>query len=199
MTYVVRTAGDPVGIVSSVKAAVWAVNKQLPFRPITTLQELVATSIAPRQFVLVLMGAFGAVGLFLAAVGLFGIVNYLVAQRTQEIGLRIALGAAPRSIVQALVGEGLRLAGIGVVVGLVGAVGLTQLLSGLLFGVQPTDPLAFAAAILVVLMVAGLASYLPARRAAALSPMLALRIQSRLICRGLSAQTAWRRASSYLN
>jgi ABC-type antimicrobial peptide transport system permease subunit len=139
------------------------------------MRALVATSIAPHQFVLVLMGAFGAVGLFLAAVGLFGIVNYLVTQRTQEIGLRIALGAAPHSMVQVFIGEGIRLAAIGVVIGLTGAIALTQLLSGLLFGVQPTDPLAFAGAILVVLLVAGLASYLPARRAAALNPMVALR------------------------
>ncbi len=177
MTYVVRTSGDPLSIVSSVKAAVWAVNKQLPFRPITTLRRLVATSVAPRQFVLVLMSAFGLVGLFLAALGLFGLVNHLVTQRTQEIGLRIALGAAPQGIVQGLVGEGIRLAGIGVAIGLLGAVGLTQLLSGLLFGVRPTDPLAFAGAIVVVLSVAGLASYVPARRAAAMSPVLALRTE----------------------
>jgi len=177
MTYVVRTVGDPVNTVSSVKAAVWAINKQLPFRPITTLRQLVETSIAPRQFVLVLMGAFGAVGLFLAALGLFGLVNHLVVQRRQEIGLRIALGATPCGVVQTLVGEGIRLAGIGVALGLVGAVGMTRLLSGMLFGVQPTDPLALAGATLVVLIVAGIASYLPARRAAALSPMLALRTQ----------------------
>ncbi len=162
---------------SSIKAEVWAVNKQLPFRAITTLRQLVGTSIAPRQFVLILMGVFGAVGLFLAAVGLFGIVNYLISQRTQEIGIRIALGAAPQSMVRSLVGEGIRLAGIGVAIGLVGAIGLTQLLSGLLFGVRPTDPLAFAAAILLVLTVAAVASYLPARRAAALSPMAALRTE----------------------
>jgi putative ABC transport system permease protein len=177
MTYVVRSATDPASIVSAVKGAVWSINKQLPFRPITTLQQLVATSIAPRQFVLVLMGAFGVVGLFLAALGLFGLVNHLVVQRTHEMGLRIALGAAPHRIVQALVGEGIRLAGIGVAVGLVGAVGLTQSLSGLVYGVQPTDPLAFAAAILLVLIVAAVASYLPARRAAALSPMVALRTE----------------------
>jgi putative ABC transport system permease protein len=123
------------------------------------------------------MGAFGAVGLFLAALGLFGLVNHLVVQRRQEIGLRIALGATPYGVVQTLVGEGIRLAGIGVAFGLVGAVGMTQLLSGMLFGVQPTDPLALAGATLVVLIVAGIASYLPARRAAALSPMLALRTQ----------------------
>jgi putative ABC transport system permease protein len=123
------------------------------------------------------MGAFGAVGLFLAALGLFGLVNHLVVQRKQEIGLRIALGATPSGVVQTLVGEGIRLAGIGVALGLVGAVGMTQSLSGMLFGVQPTDPLALAGATLVVLLVAGVASYLPARRAAALSPMLALRTQ----------------------
>jgi putative ABC transport system permease protein len=177
MTYVVRSATDPAGIVGSVKGAVWAVNKQLPFRPITTLQQLVAASIAPRQFVLVLMGTFGVVGLFLAALGLFGLVNHLVVQRTHEMGLRLALGAAPHRIVQALVSEGIRLTGLGVVVGLFGAVGLTQSLSGLVYGVPATDPLAFAGAILLVLIVAAVASYLPARRAAALSPMVALRTE----------------------
>lgn len=177
MTYVVRTAVDPSTIVSSIKAAVWAVNKELPFRAITTLRQQVATSIAPRKFVLILMGMFGAIGLLLAAVGLFGLVNYLVSQRTREIGLRVALGAAPPGIVRSLVSEGLRLAGIGVLVGLVGALGLTQLLSSLLFGVRPADPLAFAAAVLLVLGVAVLSSYLPARRAAAMSPMVALRTE----------------------
>jgi predicted permease len=177
MTYVVRTGGDPASMVSSVKAAVWTVNKQMPFRPIATLRQLVATSIATRQFVLALMGAFSAIGLFLAALGLFGLVNHLVVQRTQEIGLRIALGATPHGMVQTLIGEGIRLAGIGLAIGLVGAVGLTRSLSGMLFGVRPTDPLAFAAAVLVVLIVAGISSYLPARRAAALSPMVALRSQ----------------------
>ena len=177
MTYVVRTVGDPARTVNSVKAAVWAVNKQLPFRQITTLRQLVETSMAPRQFVLVLMGVFGAVGLCLAALGLFGLVNHLVVQRRQEIGLRIALGATPSGVVWALVNEGLRLTGIGIAIGFVGAIGLTRLLSGMLFGVQPTDPLALTGAALVVLLVAAVASYLPARQAAALSPMLSLRAQ----------------------
>jgi predicted permease len=177
MTYVVRSTNDPANIVRSVKGAVWSVNKQLPFRPISTLQELVAASIAPRQFVLVLIGTFGIVGLFLAALGLFGLVNHLVVQRTREIGVRVALGAAPHSIVRGLVGEGIRLTGLGVSIGVVGAIGLTQLLSGLVYAVQPTDPLAFAGAILLVLIVGAVASYLPARRAAALSPMVALRTE----------------------
>lgn len=177
MTYVVRTDSDSANVVGSVKAAVWSVNKQLPFRQTTTLRDLVAASIAPRQFVLVLMGVFGVVGLFLAAVGLFGIVNYLVVRRTREIDLRIALGAAPQGIVRSLVAEGLRLAGTGAAIGVIGAMGLTQLLSRFLFGVEPMDPLAVTGAILVVLLVAGIASYLPARRAARLSPMLALRSQ----------------------
>lgn len=177
MTYVVRSANDPASIVSSVKGAVWSVNKQLPFRPISTLQQLVGASIAPRQFVLVLMGAFGVVGSFLAALGLFGLVNHLVVQRTQEIGIRVALGAAPQTIVRSLVREGVRLTGLGVAIGVVGAVGLTQSLSGLVYGVEPTDPLAFAAAILLVLIVATVASYVPARRAAALSPVVALRTE----------------------
>jgi putative ABC transport system permease protein len=177
MTYVVRTGSDPGSVVNAVKAAVWSVNKQLSFRQITMLRQLVATSIAPRQFVMVLMGVFGVVGLFLAAVGIFGIINYLVARQTQEIGLRIALGAQPQNMVYAIVGEGVRLAGIGAAIGLVGAAVTTQLLSGFLFEVGPTDPIAYAGAIMVVLIVAAVASYMPARQAASLSPMLALRIQ----------------------
>jgi putative ABC transport system permease protein len=177
MTYVVKTSGNPAGSLSSIKSAVWAVNKQLPFRRVIVLRELVATSIAPRQFVMVVMGAFGLVGLFLAGVGLFGIVTYLVARRTQEIGLRIALGATPHGMIRSLVADGIRLAVVGAAFGLVGALALMQVVSGFLFEVQPTDPIAFTIAIVVVLIVAGVASYLPARRAASLSPMHALRVQ----------------------
>jgi putative ABC transport system permease protein len=177
MTYVVRTGGDSAAVVSGVKAAVWSVNKQLTFRRITTLQQLVSSSIAPRQFVMALMGVFGGAGLFLAAVGLFGLMNYLVTRRTREIGLKIALGAAPESLVHAIVGEGFRLAAIGVAIGLAGAAALTQLLSGFLFGIGPTDPVAYGGAIAAVLLVSAVASYAPARKAASLSPMLALRAQ----------------------
>ena len=177
MTYVVKASGDPGSIVSAVQAAVWTVNPELPFRPVTTLQRLVDSSIAPRQFVLVLMSVFGVVGLFLASVGMFGLIKYLVEQRTRELGLRMALGAAPYRLVRALIGEGLRLAVTGVLIGVVGALGLTRLLSTLLFGIPPTDPASFVGAIVVVLIVAGLASYLPARKVVAASPMQALQSQ----------------------
>ena len=177
MTYVVKASGAPGSIVSAVKAAVWTVNPELPFRPVTTLQRLVDSSIAPRQFVLVLMSVFGVVGLFLASVGMFGLIKYLVERRTRELGLRMALGAAPDRLVWALIGEGLRLAATGVLIGVVGALGLTRLLSTLLFGIPPTDPASFVGAIVVVLSVAGLASYLPARKIVAASPMLALQSQ----------------------
>ena len=174
MTYVVRAGGDPGAIVSAVKAAVWTVNPELPFRPVLTLQRLVDSTIAPRQFVLALMSVFGVVGLFLASVGMFGLIKYLVERRTRELGLRMALGASPHRLVRGLIGEGLRLAATGVLIGVVGALGLTRLLSTLLFGVPPTDPASFGGAIAVVLIVAGLASYLPARRVVAASPMQAL-------------------------
>ena len=177
MTYVVRAGGDPGAVVGAVKAAVWTVNPELPFRPVITLQGLVDTSMAPRQFVLVLMSVFGAVGLFLASVGMFGLIKYLVERRTRELGLRMALGAAPHRLVRALIGEGLRLATTGVLIGVVGALGLTRLLSTLLFGIPPADPASFAGAVVVVLIVAGLASYLPARKVVAASPMAALQSQ----------------------
>ncbi len=175
MTYVVKAGGDPASVVSAVKAAVWTVNPELPFRPVITLQGLVDSSIAPRRFVLVLMSVFGVVGLFLASVGMFGLIKYLVERRTRELGLRMALGAAPNRLVRALIGEGLRLAAAGVLIGVVGALGLTRLLSTLLFGIPPADPASFAGAVVVVLVVAGLASYLPARKVVAASPMAALR------------------------
>ena len=177
MTYVVKASGDPGSIVSAVKAAVWTVNPELPFRPVITLQGLVDSSIAPRQFVLALMSVFGVVGLFLASVGMFGLIKYLVERRTRELGLRMALGAAPHRLLRALIGEGLRLAATGALIGVVGALGLTRLLSTLLFGVPPADPASFVGAIVVVLVVAGLASYLPARKVVAASPMLALQSQ----------------------
>ena len=174
MTYVVKAGGDPGSIVSAVQAAVWTVNPELPFRPVITLQGLVDSSIAPRRFVLALMSVFGVVGLFLASVGMFGLIKYLVERRTRELGLRMALGAAPYRLVLALIGEGLRLAGAGVLIGALGALGLTRLLSTLLFGIPSIDPASFAGAIAVVLIVAGLASYLPARKVVAASPMQAL-------------------------
>ena len=120
------------------------------------------------------MSVFGVVGLFLASVGMFGLIKYLVERQTRELGLRMALGATPYRLVRALIGEGLRLAAIGVLIGVVGAPGLTRLLSTLLFGIPPTDPASFVGAIAVVLIVAGLASYLPARRVVAASPTQAL-------------------------
>ena len=108
---------------------------------------------------------------------MFGLIKYLVERRTRELGLRMALGAAPYRLVRGLTGEGLRLAATGVLIGGLGALGLTRLLSTLLFGIPPTDPASFAGAIVVVLIVAGLASYLPARRVVAASPMAALQSQ----------------------
>lgn len=175
MTFVARTSADPATTVGALKAAVWVVNKDLPFRAITTTQQLVASSIAPRQFILVLMGAFGAIGLFLSAVGVFGIVHYLATQRTQEVGVRVALGASPSSIVRSFVGEGLRITAIGIIAGVSGALALTQLLARLLFGITRLDPIAFVSVVLLILLIAAISSYLPARRAARLNPVIALR------------------------
>jgi putative ABC transport system permease protein len=177
MTFVVRTSGDPSALLQAVKSEVWAVNKNLPFYSTATMEGLVSATLKERRFSLLLLGAFAVVALVLAGVGIYGLISYSTAQRTHEIGLRVALGARGGDIMRMVVGEGLLLSGAGVAVGLAGALLLTRFLGRLLYGVAPTDPLTFAAISALLVCVALAACYLPARRAARIDPMEALRYE----------------------
>ena len=168
---------DPLALSAAIRRELRALDQNLPLGELTPLESVVRESVAQPRFFTALLGLFAAVALALAAIGIFGVMSYAVAQRTREIGVRVALGARPREVVRMIVRRALALAAAGVVLGLIGAAALTRVMESLLFGVRPTDPLAFAAAVLVLTATAGLASYVPARRAAAVDPIVALRAE----------------------
>jgi putative ABC transport system permease protein len=153
------------------------VDKDQPVSDIRTMEDILSESMARQRFSMLLLGIFAAVALVLAAVGIYGVMSYSVAQRTREIGLRMALGAQRSDVLKLVVGEGLKLVLIGVVFGLVAAFILTRVMASLLFGVSATDPTTFVAISLVLISVAVLASYIPARRATRVDPMIALRYE----------------------
>jgi len=175
--YVVRTTGDPRALAASLRGAVRALDAGAILSPVTTVDDLLSAQLAPRRFQTWLLGLFSALALLLASVGIYGVMHYSVAQRTHEIGVRVALGARPADILRLVTGEGLRLALLGAVLGFIGALELTPLISNLLFGIRATDPLTFAAVVATLLAVALLACYVPARRAARVDPMEALRCE----------------------
>jgi putative ABC transport system permease protein len=176
MAVLARTTGDPLQLAAAAREQVKAMDKDLPVR-VTTMDQLFANSVAGQRFNTSLLGIFAVVALLLAMIGVFGVINYSVAQRTHELGIRIALGAQRRDVFKLVVGQGLLLALVGVGVGVAGAVGLTHLIAGLLFGVSPTDGPTFVVVSLIVTAVAFLACYLPARRATKVDPLIALRYE----------------------
>ncbi len=177
MDIAVRSAADPAGLSHAVAAAIQKIDPDEPLYNVRTMQEVVARSVSERRFRLVLLGSFALLALFLTAIGIFGVISFAVSQRTHEMGLRMALGARRQDVLKLVVGRGVALALVGVGLGTAGALGLTRLLSGLLYGVKPADPLTFAAVALLLILVATLASYLPARRATKVDPMVALRYE----------------------
>src|SRR6266540_313360 len=176
MSLAVRASSDPMQMVAAVRGQVWAVDKDQPVSNIETMERLMAKSVAPRRFNLLLLGVFALVGLALAGVGLYGVISYTVTQRTREIGVRMAMGAQRGDVLRLVIGEGMKLAFIGALLGLGGALALTHLLKTLLFGVSATDPLTFIAIAAALIIVALLACWIPANRAAKVDPMIALRI-----------------------
>ncbi len=177
LTLIARAKGNPQGLVSLVRSEMASVAPNMPLYNIETMEQYLASSSAQARFNTVLLGIFAGLALLLAAVGLYGVVSYSVSQRTQEIGIRMALGAEKRDVLRMVVGQGLKLALIGVAMGIFGALALTRLLTSMLYGVKPTDPLTFIAVSLVLIAVALLACYIPARRAAKVDPMVALRYE----------------------
>jgi len=173
--WVIRASGDPASIASEARAAVSAVDPTLPVSRIRTMQSIHSNYLGPQQFNLVLVGLFGALALILAAVGLYGVASYSVAQRRREIGIRVALGAQPPEILRLVVGLGTRLALLGLVLGTIAALSLTRLVAALLYGISAHDPLTFVAVAGLLLLVAIPASYIPARRAMRVDPVVTLR------------------------
>ncbi|HMJ06366.1 MAG TPA: ABC transporter permease [Chthoniobacterales bacterium] len=174
---IVRTAVDPSSLATAVRNQIWAIDKDQPVSDIRTMDEIVAEAVARQRFSMLLLGVFAVLALVLAAVGIYGVMSYTVAQRTREIGIRMALGAQRSDVLKMTIGQGLRLVLTGLTVGLIAALLLTRVMASLLFGVSATDPLTFAAIACILLAVALIASYIPALRAMRVDPMVALRYQ----------------------
>jgi putative ABC transport system permease protein len=174
-TFVVRSAGDAAALVAPIRRVIQELDPNQPIRSITTLGGVMSESIAQDRFFTILFALFGGLALALATVGVYGVIAHSVSQRSQEIGVRIALGARAADILRMVVGGGMRLVLAGVVIGGLSALVLGRILESQLHGVSATDPLAFTAAVGVLVAVAALACYLPARRATRVDPILALR------------------------
>jgi predicted permease len=172
---VLRTQGDPAAIMDPVRQAVKEIDPREVIYNVQTMEAVLATSLAPRRLSMILLGVFAGLALVLACVGIYGVISYLVGQRTREIGVRIALGAQRGDVLRLVLGQGARMALLGVAIGIAAALVLTRLMSRLLFGVSPTDPLTFTWVAIVLMAVALAACYIPARRAMSVDPIDALR------------------------
>ena len=163
------------GLQAGIRDAIWQVDKDQPIGAILTMDEQLSKSLTRRRFSVTLLSAFGVVAVSLAAIGLYGVLAFIVAQRRREIGVRMALGAQPRDVIADIMGQGLRLAACGVVAGIVLALAATRLLRSLLFGTSPTDAITFVAVATLLVVIAAAASLVPALRASRVDPLIALR------------------------
>ena len=170
-----RTAGNPANFAAALYSEVKALNKNLPTPKVQTMNERLADVVAQPRFQTLLLGLFGLVALALVIAGIYGVVSYSVAQRTHEIGVRVALGAGRRDVLRLVVGQGMKPVLAGLAIGLAGALALTRLMKALLFGVSSSDPLTFGSIALLLALVALLACWIPARRATRVNPIVALR------------------------
>jgi putative ABC transport system permease protein len=177
LTLALRTTGDPRALVGAVRSAIAAVDKDLPLYNVRTMDDVLERSLASRRASMELLALFAAAALLLASIGLYGVVSYSVSQRTHEFGVRMAMGARERDVLRLVLGRAARLAVLGLGLGFAAALALSRVLATLVFGITVTDPVTFGAVGLILLAVALLASYLPARRAARLSPVSALRYE----------------------
>jgi putative ABC transport system permease protein len=177
LSLVIQARGDAAAFVPAIKNAIWSVDRYQPIVRVAMMDDLLAASAAERRFVLILFEAFGLVALMLAATGVYGVLSGSVAERTREIGVRSALGASRRSILTLVLRQGMTLTGIGVLIGLAGAMAASQAIGALLFDVSRVDPLTYAGVIAVLAVVSVIASGVPAWRAARIDPMVALRYE----------------------
>lgn len=173
--WLIKTASDPAALGAAIRSEVARIDPRLVVAEVQPMQKFVQHAQAPTRFALLLIGVFAGIAALLAAVGLYGVLSAAVRQRTAEIGVRMALGAAPSTIFQIMVGEGLGLSAAGIVLGLLAALGLTRAMISMLVDVKPTDPVTYASIAVLFFLMAVVASWLPARRAARLDPATALR------------------------
>jgi putative ABC transport system permease protein len=177
MNLTVRSSGKTLGLAAAVRGILQDMDPEQAVSAFRAMNDVVSATTAGSRFNAILLGAFGGIALLLTATGIFGVLSYLVTQRTREIGVRVALGAQPQDVLRVIVGHGMRLALMGVVIGLAGALAATRWMSSFLFSVKPTDPLTFAAVVFLLAATAFLACYLPAHRAMRVDPMVALRYE----------------------
>ena len=177
LSLVVRARGDAASLAPAVKRAIWSVDKDQPIVRVATMDNVLAKSAAQRRFALIVFEAFALAALALAAIGIYGVLSGGVAERTRELGVRSALGATPGDIVRVVVRRGLGLTGLGVLIGLGGAMAASQTLVTLLFGITPLDPITYAGVVALLLVVAAGACVVPARRAARVDPAITLRAE----------------------
>jgi predicted lysophospholipase L1 biosynthesis ABC-type transport system permease subunit len=177
LALMLRTGPEPLSLVSAVRAQVAGPTQDQPIYAVRTMEQTISGSLAGRRFTMLVLIIFAATALLLAAVGIYGVMSYAVTRRTHELGIRVALGSSRREIVGLVLRQGMRLAAIGLAGGLVAALALTRLMAGLLYGVRPADPATLAAVALLLGGIALLACYIPARRATAVDPVVALRCE----------------------
>jgi putative ABC transport system permease protein len=177
LSWIVQTAADPSSMSAAIQHEIQSVDNQLAASKIRTMDQLISESTARQNFNMLLLTIFAALALLLAAIGIYGLMSYTVEQRTQELGIRMALGAGTNAMLKLVVRQGMLLSGIGVVIGLAASFELNRMLAGLLFGVKTTDPITYASVAVVLVSVAFLATYIPARRATKIDPIVALRYE----------------------
>jgi len=177
MNFFVRSTAPTAAVAAGIRSVVHDIDPEMPVYAVNTMDEMVSESVSQPRFYMTLLGAFAALALLLAALGIYGVISYVVSQRTRELGIRIALGATRERVVRLVLNQALALAGVGVVIGLVGSYWVTRLISKLLFGVTSTDPLTFGAVAAVLVGAAWLASYVPALRASRVDPVVAMRAE----------------------
>lgn len=177
MIVTVRTASDPPRLAPALRQAVLEIDPTQPVSRVTSMAQRLFDAVGTPRLAALLLVVFGTVALLLAAVGIYGVISFSVVRRTREIGVRMALGAGGRDVLRMVVGQAVMLASIGVAVGVGGALALTRVIQGMLFGVNATDPFVYLAVSTLLIAIAALAAYVPARRAARISPAVALRYE----------------------